>query len=34
MEWIYISGGKLGMQLAFSAGSEKITSAEFADVTV
>ena len=32
MEWIYISGGKL--QLRLSAGSEKVTSAEFADVTV
>ena len=35
MEWIYISGGKLGMQLRLSPLDLKIvTSAEFADVTV
>ena len=35
MEWIYISGGKLGMQLRLSPlDLKKVTSAEFADVTV
>lgn len=35
MEWIYISGGKLGMQIRLSPlDLKKVTSAEFADVTV
>ena len=35
MEWIYISGGKLGMRLRLSPlDLKKVTSAEFADVTV
>ena len=35
MEWIYISGGKLGMQLRLSPlDLKKVTSAEFADFTV
>ena len=35
MEWIYISGGKLGMQLRLSPlDLKKVTSAEFADVAV
>ena len=35
MEWIDISGGKLGMQLRLSPlDLKKVTSAEFADVTV
>ena len=34
MEWIYISGGKLGMQIRLSPlDLKKVTSAEFADVT-